>query len=116
MPVNLSIKNAPDDIVERLRERAAKHHRSLQGELLAIIEDAVRPPARLTARDVLVEVRRLALKTPAEAAAIIRADRDDRYGRRCLRVGRVAVRRAGSREGRQPTREKQARRPCLVGL
>lgn len=78
MPVNLSIKNAPDDIVERLRERAAKHHRSLQGELLAIIEDAVRPPARLTARDVLAEVRRLALETPAEAAAIIRADRDDR--------------------------------------
>jgi len=78
MPVNLSIKNAPDDIVERLRERASKHHRSLQGELLAIIEDAVRPPARLTAGDVLAEVRRLALETPAEAAAIIRADRDDR--------------------------------------
>ena len=38
MPVNLSIKNAPDDVVARLRERAAKHHRSLQGELLAIIE------------------------------------------------------------------------------
>ena len=38
MPVNLSIKNAPDDIVERLRERAARHHRSLQGELLAIVE------------------------------------------------------------------------------
>jgi plasmid stability protein len=78
MPVNLSIKNAPDDIVERLRERAEKHHRSLQGELLAIIEDAVRPPARLTAGDVLAEVRRLALETPAEAAAIVRADRDDR--------------------------------------
>jgi len=36
MPVNLSIKNAPDDVVERLRRRAAKNHRSLQGELLAI--------------------------------------------------------------------------------
>jgi plasmid stability protein len=31
MPVTLSIKNAPDDIVARLRERAAKNHRSLQG-------------------------------------------------------------------------------------
>ena len=46
--------------------------------MLAIIEDAVRPPASLTPRDVLAQVRRLALETPAEAAAIIRADRDDR--------------------------------------
>jgi plasmid stability protein len=78
MPINLSIKNAPDEIVERLRERAVKHHRSLQGELLAIIEEAVRQPTRLTPRDVLAEVRRLGLETPAEAAAIVRADRDDR--------------------------------------
>ncbi len=78
MPVNLSIKNAPDDLVERLRARAAKHHRSLQGELLAIIEEAVRPPEPLTPGDVLAKVRRLGLETPAEAGAIIRADRDDR--------------------------------------
>jgi len=78
MPVNLSIKNAPDEVVERLRRRAAKHHRSLQGELLAIIEEAVRPPARLKPSDVLAEVRRLGLETPAEAAAIIRANRDGR--------------------------------------
>ena len=78
MPVNLSIKNAPDDIVKRLRERAAKHHRSLQGELLAIIEEAVRRPRRLTPQEVLAEVRRLGLETLAEAAAIIRADRDAR--------------------------------------
>ena len=78
MPMNLSIKNAPDDIVKRLRERAAKHHRSLQGELLAIIEEAVRPPRRLTPQEVLAEVRRLGLETLAEAAAIIRADRDAR--------------------------------------
>ena len=45
MPVNLSIKNAPDDIVSQLRRRAQRHHRSLQGEMLAILEDAVRPAA-----------------------------------------------------------------------
>ena len=38
MAVNLSIKNAPDDMVRRLKERAARHHRSLQGELLAILD------------------------------------------------------------------------------
>ena len=78
MPVNLSIKNVPDDIVERLRRRAAKHHRSLPGDLLTIIEDPVRQPDRLTPSKVLAEARRLGLETPAEAAAIIRADRDGR--------------------------------------
>jgi hypothetical protein len=34
---NLSIKNVPDDVLEKLRRRAARHHRSLQGELMAVI-------------------------------------------------------------------------------
>jgi hypothetical protein len=41
MTVNLSVKDVPDDLAQRLRERAARHHRSLQGELMAIIEQAV---------------------------------------------------------------------------
>jgi plasmid stability protein len=41
MPVSLSIKNAPDEMVKRLKERAQRHHRSLQGELMAILEEAV---------------------------------------------------------------------------
>ena len=40
MPVNLSIKGVPDELAQRLRERAERHHRSLQGELMAIIEQA----------------------------------------------------------------------------
>ena len=40
MTVNLSIKDVPDAVAERLRQRAARHHRSLQGELTAIIEQA----------------------------------------------------------------------------
>lgn len=78
MPVNLSIKNAPDDVVQRLKARAARHHRSLQGELLAIIEEAVRMPSMLTPQEILAEVRGRELATPAEAATIVRADRDAR--------------------------------------
>ena len=78
MPVNLSIKNAPDDVVQRLKARAARHHRSLQGELMAILEEAVQPPPQVTVDQVLAEVRRLQLTTPAEAAAMVRADRDAR--------------------------------------
>jgi plasmid stability protein len=78
MPVNLSIKNAPDEIVQRLRERAARHHRSLQGELMAIIESAVQQDRPATPSDVLAEVRRLGVRTPSESADLIRADRDGR--------------------------------------
>jgi plasmid stability protein len=78
MPINLSIKNAPDDVVQRLRERAERHHRSLQGELMAIIEAAVREGRPATPAEILAEVRRLGLRTPSEAAGIVRADRDGR--------------------------------------
>ncbi len=78
MPINLSIKNAPDDVVQRLRVRAERHHRSLQGELMAIIESAVREDRAATPADILAEVRQLGLRTPSEAAAIVRADRDAR--------------------------------------
>jgi plasmid stability protein len=40
MPVNLSVKNVPDDIAEQLRRRAAANRRSLQRELLGILEAA----------------------------------------------------------------------------
>jgi plasmid stability protein len=42
---NLSIKNVPDSLLEKLRERAARHHRSIQGELMALLCAAVEPPA-----------------------------------------------------------------------
>jgi plasmid stability protein len=78
MSVNLSIKNAPDDLVQRLRQRAERNHRSLQGELMAIIEAAARDERPLTPAEVLAEVRKLGLNSPSESAAIIRADRDSR--------------------------------------
>ncbi|MBV9289541.1 MAG: Arc family DNA-binding protein [Hyphomicrobiales bacterium] len=78
MPVNLSIKNAPDEVVRRLRARAAKHHRSLQGELLVIIEAAVQDERPASPAEILAEVRRLGVQTPAEAAEFVRADRDGR--------------------------------------
>jgi plasmid stability protein len=79
MAVNLSIKNAPDDVVQRLRERAARNHRSLQGELMAIIEEAVKEPKparRFNIDEVRARIRALGLNSPDESTAIIRADRD----------------------------------------
>jgi len=76
--MNLSIKNVPEDVVRRLRERAARRHRSLQGELLAIIDEAVQFERELSPAELLAEVRRLGLGTPGDSAAIFRADRDRR--------------------------------------
>lgn len=81
MPVTLSIKNAPDEMVKRLKDRAARHHRSLQGELMAILETAVQEAGPLSPEQILAETRRISVKTPREAAAMIRADRDGRKGR-----------------------------------
>lgn len=78
MPVNLSIKNVPDEIAVRLRRRAARAHRSLQGELMAILERAVRDEDRLTPAEALEHVRRLGIETPDEATGMIRRDRDSR--------------------------------------
>jgi len=38
---NLSIKDVPEEVAEALRQRAARNHRSLQGELMMIIQQAV---------------------------------------------------------------------------
>ena len=48
MTLNLSIKNVPQAVVERLRARAERNHRSLQGELLAIVEQAAQEPIALS--------------------------------------------------------------------
>jgi len=110
MPVTLTIKGVPDSIAEQLRARAAANHRSLQGELAAILENAILqnaqharqpPPPVYTAKRVsnpalrkvpahgrpltLEELwersRRLGPKSKSESVAIVRALRDERYRR-----------------------------------
>lgn len=44
MSVNLSIKGVPDEWAERLRARAERNHRSLQGELMALLQRAAEEP------------------------------------------------------------------------
>lgn len=77
MPKNLSIKKVPDELVALLRERARRRHRSLQGELLAILEESLLPQ-RLTVAELAGRIRELGLRTPPEAAEMVREDRDGR--------------------------------------
>lgn len=76
MAVTLSVKNVPNDLARRLKARAARNHRSLQGELRAILEEA----AQVTSVTELVTLaRQLGVKgTAGDSAASVRADRDGR--------------------------------------
>lgn len=77
MAVNFSVKDVPDDIAEALRERARRNHRSLQGELMAMIEGHVRArPFR--AVQLLDRIRAMGLQTQSESARFVREDRDAR--------------------------------------
>jgi plasmid stability protein len=83
--VSLSIKNVPPRVAKALGERAKRHHRSIQGELMHILVEAVRAPApgRVASRvfdvDGLVrKAKALGLKTEADSTQIIRELRDSR--------------------------------------
>lgn len=89
MAVNLSVKNVPDALAERLRVRAERNRRSLQGELLSILEAAVderapaptlvpAPPRTLTIEEVVERARKRFPHGTESSAAWIRAMRDGR--------------------------------------
>ena len=77
MPVNLSIKEVPDDLADALRDRARWNHRSLQGEMMAMIETHTRAkPFRAMA--LWQEIQKLGLHTDDDSTQIVREDRDRR--------------------------------------
>ena len=76
MPVNLSVKNVPDEVAEKLRRQAERHHRSLQGELMSILEQSVNEESYFSPSQLLAEVRTSGLRTPDESARFLREDRD----------------------------------------
>ena len=77
MSLTLSIKKVPEKVVKRLKRRAAIHKRSLQGELMAVLEDAT-SPSRLTVEELREAVRRFGPPIPGDSAKIIRKVRDAR--------------------------------------
>jgi antitoxin FitA len=75
--MDLSIKGVPEEQVARLRERAKANHRSLQGELRALIEEASRTaPRPLSVDEIAEKVSKLGLRRRDEAARLVREDRD----------------------------------------
>ena len=78
MSVSLSIKNVPASVLERLRARAARNRRSLQGELLDLIERAADELPAISARAVHERIKKLNLPEGERSVEIIRELRDGR--------------------------------------
>ncbi len=86
MAVSLSVKNVPEALAAALRRRARRNHRSLQGELLAILHEAVAPERPSAATPVAAESTASAwtplssgsIAPRSESALIVRAARDGR--------------------------------------
>lgn len=95
--LNLSIRNVPDDVADLLKARAQRNHRSVQGEIMAILEDAIsggpglreqqraflredqQPTSdarKLTVREIAQWARKAGLKTAPDSVQMIRDDRD----------------------------------------
>ena len=77
MPVNLSVKNVPDEIMEKLRKRAKRNYRSLQGELMAILEE-VTDLERVSLHEAERRLSALNFKTGNDSTAWVREMRDAR--------------------------------------
>lgn len=115
MAINLSIKNVPNAVADALRARAEQNHRSLQGELMAILERSASEPATETAAvaartavartataqsptgpaapklsidEVAARATKLFPKGTPNSADFIREMRDGRYGEEWAKTGR----------------------------
>jgi len=70
------IRNLDDAVVQRLKERACRHQRSLEGELRLILTEASHPtrPALAAVADTLRQ--ELAGRWTGDSTELIREDRD----------------------------------------
>ena len=78
MAVALSIKDVPDRLARALKDRASRNHRSIQGELMHILERAVEEDERPFDMKGLLKAldKHKIPRTKNESTAWIREDRD----------------------------------------
>ncbi|MDR9417936.1 Arc family DNA-binding protein [Gracilimonas sp.] len=58
---SITVKNIPKDIYDKVREQASAHHRSINSEIIACLEQTVKPK-QISSDDILQEARRLRKK------------------------------------------------------
>jgi antitoxin FitA len=80
MPVNLSIKNVPDELAARLKLEAANNHRSLNGQVIEMLKAQVATAERKDngVQTLMERVRALGIKSSESSVSLIRQMRDER--------------------------------------
>lgn len=74
---NITVRNLPEETHRALRMRAARHGRSTEAEVRAILEETVRPPQRLKIGS---ELHRIAQEIGGMDDLVIRRDRSEIQG------------------------------------
>jgi plasmid stability protein len=80
MPTNLTLKNIPDEVYERLRASAESHRRSLNSEAIVCLE-AVLLPGRMAVGERLAKARALRAALPKATFRAKDIDTFKRQGR-----------------------------------
>jgi antitoxin FitA len=75
---SLTIRDIPRPVLAKLRALATENRRSMQGEILAILEAAAADTTRMSLTQLYQYGQSLGLKTPSDSARMIREDRDGR--------------------------------------
>ena len=68
----VTVRDVPEEVHSAIRVRAAQHGRSLQAEMLAIFEQAVKPEGRVKLGNLLGEIGREVKLTDEESAGFER--------------------------------------------
>jgi antitoxin FitA len=79
MPGSLHVRNVDDELIVRLKRRAARHGRSAEAEHREILRQALAPEAELEIKPLLAKIRALSAgrkQTPSET--LQRESRDER--------------------------------------
>ena len=78
----ITIRDLDDKIVAHLKERAARHNRSLESEIRQILAESIEAPPRKELLELAKCIRDMTPDVPqTDSAELIREDRDTDHGR-----------------------------------
>jgi plasmid stability protein len=80
MPTNLTLKNIPDEVYDRLKHSAVLHRRSLNSEAILCLE-MVLVPTSIPPSERLARARALRAALPQKRYSVRNIDADKRQGR-----------------------------------
>lgn len=80
MPTNLTLKNIPDDVYDRLKSAAVQHRRSLNSEAILCLEIAL-VPTSIAPAERLARARALRATLPRKKYSVRNIDADKHHGR-----------------------------------